>query len=62
MSSLDQIPFRKGEFGKMNASQMDLGLNISVWIFVRSVTGLDDQLLSYLSSMPNNLTPFPSTS
>ena len=30
MSSLDQIPFRKGEFGKMNTSEMDLGLNNSL--------------------------------
>lgn len=28
MSSLDQIPFRKEGFGKFNAINMDLGLNI----------------------------------
>lgn len=56
VSSLDQIPFRNREFGKMNVSQMDQGLNIS---FNFPEESKDDQLLLYLTSVPNNLMTLP---
>lgn len=62
MSSLDQIPLRKGELGKTNESEMDLGLNTGVWIFLRKEKPLDDHLLLHLGSASKNLTPLPCTS
>lgn len=37
--SFDQSPFRKGEFGKLEASQADLGLNLKSLNFPRESKG-----------------------
>lgn len=38
--SLDQSPFRKGEFGKLEGSQTDLGLNLKSLNFPRESKGV----------------------